>query len=282
MITVGYETADAVNSRGPSPKIWADCPVVSFQKDPSRGIHKFDDFKNSSIPTEEADRTAMTSGIANVVGDINWYAFIESASTADLALQADDDGVLMMDQDGTNDVVDSITTGNNVQGVFKTGAVKSSKKWWFEVRAKLSTITDGDLGTFIGLAAPGEAKTDHIQGVDSALQDVDYIGFHIDEADGDAFDIVYNEATSGTAVAVTGKIAVSAADAYFRLGMKYDPNDNKVHCYLDGVEVYSYSTDSIHFPTSTDFDILINISSGSGGADGDNIKIDWVRYGVEY
>ena len=282
MITVGYETADAVNSRGPSPKIWADCPIVSYQKDPSRGFHLFDDFKNSMIPTEEAGREVYTGGICNILGDINWYGYTESASVGDIALQADDDGVLMLDQDGADDDVASITTGNNVQGIFKTGTVKSSKKWWFEVRAKLSTITTGALGTFIGLAAPGQAKDDYLMTADSALQDVDYIGFHIDEADGDAFDIVYNEATSGTAVAVTGKIAVSAADAYFRLGMKYDPNDNKVHCYLDGVEVYSYSTDSIHFPTSTDFDILINISSGTNGDDGDNIKIDWVRYGVEY
>ena len=280
MSVVDYRRASAITSRCPSPIIWGDCPTLQIMADSAKGFHIFDDFKNSVIPTEEAGRTALTNGLGNVFGDINWYAYVESALVADLALQADDDGVLMLDTEGTDDDVISITTGNNVCGVCKTPTSGQSTGWWFEARFKVSTVTNTDLGLFVGLAEPGQAKDGYILGAASALADVDYVGFWIQEADGDDLCVVYNEATSGTAQAVHDA-ATLTADTYVRMGMRYDVNSNKIKCYKDGVYIgttYDIDVSSTNFPSATDMDLLICVTSGAAGEDADNLKIDWVRF----
>ncbi len=117
---VRYGTDDNTNSRGPSPSIWKDCPIQAYKEDPGKGIYQFDDFKNSVVNQEEAGRSAFTGGIGFVYGDINWQAYTETALIADVALQADDDGVLMLDTDGTDDDVVGITGGDNTVGVFRS------------------------------------------------------------------------------------------------------------------------------------------------------------------
>ena len=44
MSVVTYKTANTVPAGGPSPIIWADCPVIAMQKDPGKGIHFMEDF----------------------------------------------------------------------------------------------------------------------------------------------------------------------------------------------------------------------------------------------
>ena len=61
MSVVCYEAASAVNSRGPSPSIWADCPVTTYLKDTSKGVHIFEDFKNALIGKETASVVVATS-----------------------------------------------------------------------------------------------------------------------------------------------------------------------------------------------------------------------------
>ncbi len=285
---IQYGAAEAVNSRGPSPSIWKDVPASAFQKDPSKGIHRYDDFTNSRIVTEEGARSAWTGGIGAITGDINWYGFTESALVADVALQADNDGVLMLDQDGTDDDDVSITTGDNVIGVLRSPKEGESQKFWFEARIKVSSVTDGDLPFFVGLAQPGQAKSNGILGAVGVLNDVDYIGFHVDEADGDDVNLVYNEASAGTASADTGVIAITA-DTYVRLGIKLFNNGEtiKIRWFKDGVDLgddvaVDISSTDANWPGDTDMDIIIAITSGANGADADNMKIDWVRYAQEF
>jgi len=265
----------------PSPSIWADCPVVAFQKDPSKGFHLFDDFKNSVIPTEEAGRTALTDGLGNILGDINWFAHVESALVADLALQSDEDGVLMLDQDGTDDDTVTITTGNNVTGLVSI-TDEQAEKVWFEARFKVSTITNTDLGVFVGLTEEGQAANGKPMGAASAIGDIDHIGFHVFEADGDGLDFVYTLA--GETDGVTADVATLEADTYVKVGLKYEPSDNKVHVYVDGVEKESAAilASASNFPSAQKLAATIAISSGAAGADGDNLKLDWVRIAQEY
>ena len=87
--------------------------IVEFLKDPGKGFHKFDDFRNSIVLKETASATDFTSGVGRIAGDINWYAYIESSKLVDCAIQADDEGVLMLDTDGTDD--DVIVTNVPIQ-----------------------------------------------------------------------------------------------------------------------------------------------------------------------
>jgi hypothetical protein len=289
MSVVGYKSADAVNSRGPSPSIWADCPVHTFLNDPSKGMHRFDDFKNSIVQKETASATDFTSGVGHIIGDINWYAYVESDKLVDCAIQADDDGHLKLDTDGTDDDVDVIVAGDNVVASIRSPKEGESKKFWFEVRLQVSTITDTDLSWFVGLMQPGQAGNGTPLGAaPTAPADVDYFGFFVAEADGDDCTIIYNEATSGTAQSDTGEITLVAA-TWVRLGMKLVINGDsvKMRFYEDGVDLgddaaIDLSASDANWPGDTNMDLIVAVTSGAAGADGDHLLIDWIRVAQEY
>ena len=279
MSTVGYRKASATVSRGPSPEIWADCPVLHYLEDPSKGFHKFDDFKNSAI-------TALATDTNQIAGDINWRAISETDDAADLVLLADDDGVLHIQSDGTDVDVHAITTGNNTAGIIRSPKAGEAKKFWFEARVKVNTITDGDLGLFVGLAQPGQmADGAGVMGSDaSGMADVDYLGFAILSGDNDDFTIVHNEATSGTAQSTTGQITLTA-DTFIRIGYRLDVDEDKIRVYANGVDLgddVAIDIDSTNFPSDTDMDVIISLIAESGTSNGDGVKIDWVRVAQEY
>ncbi len=290
MSIVKYGTAEAVPStRAPSPIIWRDCPVGDFAQDPSKGSHMFDDFRNSGIELEEAARSAWTGGIGKILGDINWYGFTETALVADVALQADDEGVLMLDTDGTDDDTVGITSGDNVVGAWRSPKVGELQKLWFECRVKVNTITNTDLSWFIGLMEPGKLSNGSPLGAaPTAPADVDYVGFFVAEADGDDLTVIFNEASAGTAQSTTGLITL-AADTYVRIGFKVTTNDSsiKIRFFKDGVDLgdaaaVDISTTNANWPGDTNMDVMITATSGATGEDGDNLKIDWVRIAQEF
>ncbi len=277
MNPVRFGSTNDVVARMPSPKIWADCPVLQFQADPAKGFYAFDDFKNSVV-----DRV-FTSQLGIIAGDINWYAY-EDGDITDVIIIADDNGILKLDSDGTDDDVTMITTGANLAGIIRSPLKGERKKFWFEARVAVSTITNTDMGIFVGLAEPGQAKNGYILGAASALADVDYFGFYIDEADGDDLNVVYNEATLGTAQA-THDFKTMTVLGYVRLGMRLDVDTDIIKCYLDGVYMgttYDIDISTANFPSNTNMDILIGQTSGAGGGDGDYLAIDWVRVAQEY
>lgn len=287
MSIIQYGAAANVVARGPSPIIWADCPVRTFAKDPGKGMHMFDDFRNSIVLKETASGTDFTSGVGRVGGDINWYAYVESSKLVDLAIQADDTGVIMLDSDGTDDDVSTIVSGDNVIGSIRTPKVGEAKKFWFEARVKVNTITNTDLSWFIGLMEPGQAGDGTPLGAaPTAPADVDYVGFFVAEADGDDLTIIYNEATSGTAQSSTGAITL-VADTFVRVGIKLDTRTNKIRFFADGVDLgddvaVDISTANANWPGDTNMDIIITLTSGAAGADSDNLKVDWVRVAQEF
>jgi len=283
---VSYGTAASPVSRMPSPIIWADCPVESFRASPDKGFHKFDDFQNSVLGVPHA--TDFISGVGQITGDINWYLYCESDKQADVVVQADENGSVLLETDGTDADVTCITTGGNKAGIMKTPAIGApAKGLWFEARVKVVSVTDGDAGVFVGLAQPGEAKDGGgCMGADaSSLADVDYIGFVQLSGDGDALKYCYNEATSGTAQ--SGAAKTIAADTWYRLGVKVDRQNGKVRFYVDGVDLgdsvaIDISKTNANFPSSTDMDVVIGFTADGTGADHDGIYVDWVRIAREY
>lgn len=277
---IRYGSEDAVASRMPSPSIWSDCRVSTFLENPQVGAHMFDDFRNSVV-------LPNASGVGQIVGDANWYAFAESESVADTALQADDEGVLLLQTDGTDQDIYAITTGANVAGVWKAPSAGNAKGYWFEARIKVNTVTDGDIGLFVGLAEPGEAANalGVFAGDAAALAtDKTYVGFAILEGDGDDLCIVYDEDDSGTASKTTGKITL-AANTWVRVGFRV--KSGYVRFYKDGEDLgddvaIDIRQANVNWPSAHDLDAIVSLVSGSGAADGDGVYIDWVRVAMEY
>ncbi|MBW8002545.1 MAG: hypothetical protein FVQ80_11065 [Planctomycetes bacterium] len=290
---VRYGTSEnTFTTRGPSPEIWKDCPIQSFQEDPGKGIHVFDDFRNSIVLKETASGTDFTSSVGRVAGDINWYSFVETTKLVDHSIPQNDIGVLQLLGDTSDQDVNVAVTGFNVQGIIKTPKVGEEKRFWFEARVKVSTITDADLGMFIGLTEPGQAA--NAKGVfagDAAALDsnADYIGFAILEGDGDDIIVAYNEASAGTAQSSTGVIT-PVADTYVRLGIKLvvlGSGGAKIRFFADGVDLgdavaVDISGTNANWPGDTDMDLVLSLVTGSGGGSDDALSIDWVRFAQEY
>ena len=285
-----FGAADAVVSRMPSPAIWNDCPVQSIRNDPAKGQHIFDDFKNSQVMTSNTTITTFTSGVGQVQGDVNWYAYQENDAVADIAVQTDDEGWLLLQNDGTDAHVAAIATGSNVEGRFCTPTAGRAKKLWFEARVKVVSITNSDDANFIGLCAPGECKDagGAMAAGGASMSDVDYVGFAKLSGDCDDLTLVYNEATLGTAQSDTGVITL-AAITWIRIGFKVVTKSQGTYLqwYADGEYLGSaYDVDLTHananWPSTTNMAALISHVGGSGVGDGDGIYIDWVRVAQEY
>ncbi len=288
--TVGYRTDDNVVARGPSPSIWAGCPVNAFLRDPGKGVHFFDDFQNSIVTKETASGTDFTSGVGLIIGDINWYVYAEEDKLDEVVLQADDTGVLRLGAQDQADDVNTITSGGNIIGIFRTPKVGETKNFWFEARIKLSTITSTDLPMFVGLIQPGQAADGTPLGAapTEVNSSADYIGFFVAEADGDDITVVYNEAGAGTAQSSTGLIT-PVAGTYIRLGFKtsFRGKVAEIRFFADGVDLgddvaVDISDTNANWPGDTNMDLMVTSTLGAGGADGDYIDVDWVRCAQEY
>ena len=279
MSNIQHGAAEAVVSRMPSPKIWADCPVLQIQADPAMGIHLFDDFKNTS-----RGKALENTTLLQIAGDINWYGFTEG-DLSDILVTADDIGALKIDQDGTDDDIVGIVTGDNLTGIIRSPKKGERKRFWFEVRFQVSTITDTDLSFFIGLMEPGKlASTSPLATAPTAPTSFDYFGFFVAEADGDDLTIVYEEPGAGSPVSDTGEITLTAG-AYVRVGFRLDVDTDKLHVYVDGVDQGAdaeIDISSVNFPSNTNMDVYIVLTSGNLGEDGDHLLVDWVRVAQEY
>lgn len=289
---VRYKTADNILARGPSPSIWADCPIQEFQENPGKGIHVFDDFRNSIVLKETASASNFTSSIGRVGGDINWYSFVETTELVDLSIPQNDIGVLQFLGDTSDQDVNCSVTGFNVQGIIRTPKVGEQKRFWYEARVKVSTIdTASALGMFIGLAEPGQAANS--KGVfagDAAALDgsADYIGFAILEGDQDDIIVAYNEAGAGSPQSTSGLIT-PVANTYVRLGIKLVilGISAKIRFFANGVDLgdsvaVDVSATNVNWPGDTDMDLVLSLVTGSGGGSDDALSVDWVRYAQEF
>ncbi|KKN71205.1 hypothetical protein LCGC14_0422480 [marine sediment metagenome] len=278
MNPVRFGSTNDVVARMPSPKIWADCPVLQFQADPAKGFYAFDDFKNS------AKEKVLTSQLLAISGDMNWYGYTDGDIT-DLILTADDIGALKIDQDGTNDDIVGIVTGDNLTGVIRSPLKGELKKFWFETRFQVSTVTNTDLSFFIGLMEPGKlANGSPLGSAPTAPTSFDYFGFFVAEADGNDLTIVYEEPGSGSPVSDTGEITLTAG-SYVRVGFRLDVSEDKLRVYKDGVDLgdsVAIDISSVNFPSNTNMDVYIVLTSGNLGEDGDHLLVDWVRVAQEY
>ena len=160
---ITHGAVDSVVSRMPSPKIWADCPVLQILGDPAKGIHIFDDFHTLSCQ----DATTESGTF--------WYPFLD---TCTLTLEASEEGHLNMDVGATQHDQATIISGDNTAGLAKMPTKGEGKQFWFEARIQMGVVAGTDAqSAFIGLAAVGSAANDKLILDAVALEDVDYLGF---------------------------------------------------------------------------------------------------------
>ena len=210
------------STRRPSDSVWGKCPIMDIQRGKVNGYFRhvnFGELKESA--NVNAAEAYWTNGI---------LLFGSDGATATL-LDAVGGG-LTVGSDGDNEGIG--LRGQNVP--FQIS--RSHYDLWFEVCLQTSTVADTKHGFFTGLIADSAITATSPIAAAGTLADVNFVGFHRLEGDGDQIDTVY-KADGVTQVTVDtdaldgatseGQTIASALSAAtdFKLGMRFIPGGHK-------------------------------------------------------
>jgi hypothetical protein len=148
-----------------------------------------------------------------------------------------------------------------------------------EFRIKTSTITDTKHGFLLGLMDTASFSATVPIAAAGTLADENFVGFHRLEGDGDYVDTVY-KADGVTQVTVKADAKVLVADTFIKLGMRFNPEDNILRFYANGVELPDTKTiptaDGTDFPNDVRMGLFFAVLNATGTTPG-NSSIDWWR-----
>ena len=223
MNSVQYRGSQALGlldvSRGPSQSIWGDCPILEIINGITDGVIHFDEFQAG--PRVAAGAEASYAG-----GGGGYRGFADTGGL--VADGGEIGGTLVMSSDGDNEGASFRMACSPFQ------IARNQGKLWFEARIKTDTITDTKNGIFVGLMADNALTAVSPITALGAIADVNIVGFHRLEGDGDYFDTIY-KADGVTQVTVQADAAVIVVDTYVKLGMVFDPTNNTLSFYRNGV-----------------------------------------------
>jgi len=230
--------------------VWADCPLLAIEADPSLAYVFMEDFL--SFP-------AITDGDPPTLA--GWTC--AQATIGGIAIKAGAGGILEMDSE-------SATGGQGIQ-MQQTVApflCAANKDIWFETRVRVDDTYD-KIQFFAGLAK--------IDTTLSAAGDFDtgsdYIGFGVETtlAGVTSFYICKDAAELSDSMGTAGTLG---EDTWIRLGFHIDGTTG-IHAFIDGVEVALTNVVYTGIPT-TDA-LSVSFVCQSDGTNDPLLDIDWVR-----
>jgi hypothetical protein len=261
----------ANTDRGPTPAVWADCPVLELLENPGLGTYDFEDFCRGGLitaPTTEAALVGLNiSGFSSTASQI---AFLNTVYTNTVQ----DAGRVTLFETTDNEA----TSIRSASVPYRMSA--GFGKLWFEARIKVASVATLENSFFVGLMEDTALTVAVPITTTSTLADKNLVGFFKPEANTTTYNTSY-KADGVTAVNVNTGVGALVADTYVKLGFKFDPNDsNKLRFYIDGVE--QANTKTIPSNTGTDFpaDVALGwvIAMAVGSAASDNtLTCDWIR-----
>jgi hypothetical protein len=223
---------------GPSPGLWADCPLEEINR---FGIG-YEVYEQFTMFTPKA------AGAHAVLGN-GFVAFADTGGSIVDALIPG--GGLTFSSDGDDEGA-SLACDQTPFNITQNGG-----KLWFELAFATSTIANTKHGILAGLM-DAQTLTNIVPiTAGGAIADINMVGFHRLEADGDKMDTVY-KADGITAVTVKADGLTLVADAYMKVGGKYDPSTKLLTYYADGVALPDTKT----IPNATGDDFPADVTMG--------------------
>ena len=252
------------DGRGPSPEIWANLPRDI--NDPNVGYEFFDDFLDFGVKT-------LPTTVGHASGGYDGFGS-SSNTVADAGIRGG--GITLSATAADNLSISLATVAKPFQ--ITSNASSAGKPLWFEARIKCSTVVGNDESNFfVGLAGTSVLAVAVPLTTAGAVADINAVGFHRKEADGDIADFVYK----ANGVAVVEQIADAAtlvADTFIKLGFYFD-GETTLTTYVDGVA--NATTKTIPNATGTDFpsDVTLGPIIAHMNDDGTpgTLTIDWWR-----
>lgn len=270
----------ANTNRGPSPAIWADCPVNEIIDNPEKGFHFFDDFgdRPTGLITSPTTEAALVG--------IPYNGFGSSGATITFSNEAG--GAVVLTEVTDNEAV-------YLRAKSGMGQISAGKgKLWFEGRVKIGAVSDDNMGFIFGLwddvtlsvVVPLSTANPPIMATTG-----NFVGFRAPEEDAGVVRTMYDSDDAGQTtdaeVIVQAGVHTFVADTYVKFGMCFDPDGfgqglgPLLRYYVNGVnqtgtKVIPDNTGT-DFPADVRFTPLIGHRMGATASSGVT-TMDWWRY----
>jgi len=272
-------TAEDIVSGGRSPSVAIFGDIENWQRKQLRGIAVFlgTDFEDAPFVTTAVQSGKIFGVVEGTVGGLN------SANDIGEAL-----GVLSIVTDGTDNMENYIQLGHGSPLLIDDNFTGNTAPVVFEARVSINTIADSTTNLFVGLGT-GPVAANYM--TDSGVlitAGAGFIGFQSNEDDGDTMDIIYKAAgiAGGSQQILVANAVTLVADAYVKLGLKYDPDAadaKKIKFYIDGVEQTTYVTATqIGAATFPEGEALAPmVLSKNGTTTAQSVLADWIYAGQD-
>lgn len=261
-----------------SPNIWGDCPIEAIKNGTVIGRFFQDDF-TGPCPNTDA---GLYEGAGESPG--LGYLFYGDTGVTIKAQAGVEEGVVEVAGNDADNDESVMSTGSPSWNISDTAA--DAKKLWFEARVKKASVADNACGMFVGLGwdhgdGVSVAKTLCLTDDDAALGAFSFIGFHVDQANGDSIDFTY-KAEGQTAVVTISGLDVVVADTFMKLGFVYDPDAdtaNRIPVFLNNVKQTTYVTGAnIAAATFPDAEPMAMVWAAKVGTAAESkAQMDWWR-----
>jgi len=265
------------SNSGPSPRIWSKV---------SAGVVSPDGGKRPVLAGDDFLSIQHAGTLTDLLSELAYVVKSDDTSNHTLVGAADEPGgVLQLNIDsgaGANEEI-GIASGDATQQLGQiSDTAGSAYMTAFEARFKVSNITNGKAGVFIGLMSPGKNAGDMLvdsTGVPNATTCA-YIGFNVKADDGDSLDFVYGASGQAIVEKIAG-IGTLAVDTYIKVGFLYDPAAppaKRIKVYVNNVENATYVTKTnIETATFPDAEALCFNAGikGIAGSTALEMAIDW-------
>lgn len=220
---------------GLSPRLWAKLYGSMMAPDGGdRLVWAADDFM--------AVRNADT--YTDLYSEMGYTSYIDTGGTL-LTLADEVGGVLALVTDGTDEDEIWLSAGDGVGGLgFISDTAGDDHLTVFEARYKVSTITDSQMSSFVGLASPGTAaQNTKVDATGALLTTGAFIGFDV-LLDGNSIQFTYQAASQAVQQKIAG-VHVPVVDDFVKLGFIYDPTasaSKRIKVFVNNVEQSTYVT----------------------------------------
>lgn len=257
--------SDTASGKGPSPKLWSDCPLAAIMFNPGKGWCYTEHFLKVPV---------LANNATSEYDAVNSYNVYSGATTGKTVGVKDEVGGILQLFTSTNNEGTGLVACNssNDAGEIKLSST-TPKSFWFEARLKHINVTDSKAGVFVGFAEEALNTANSIIAAAGTLADKDLVGFWRLEGDGDKYDIYCNTSGAGGVTAIKADAATIEADTYHKVGMHV--KGKFITFFYDGEPVAVYQTDGTNFPDAEELAFYIAITAA---ADDDfYVEVDWVR-----
>lgn len=235
--------------------VWADCPLLAIEADPSLAYNYFEDFTNFQPITDANPPTLAGFTCTQEANSLGLLRIITGAG-----------GILEVDSESTTH--DDALQIQQAVAHFKCAA---DKDLWFEARVRVEDTFD-QAQTFVGLCTL-EATL-----MPAGIMDhtnCDYIGFNVETtlAGVNSFRICKDATELADSMGATGTFEEKA---WMRLGFHVDGTTG-IHAFIDGDEQTLTNVLYTGIPTSDALSITFVCGCDDSAGVDPLMNIDWVR-----